>query len=286
MPTFKGWNSKHSASESKNETKVKPLPPRLTFTEQTQPDDFIIKSLDDLYSKTVRVWRGRDWNNDVKNGATGACFDSSHHVPGEGTKNRAAFKAGKFGFCLEWIEFPYEGEVYRVRCMNAFCVRSPQCTDHPKAVYKDGPNRIYDLMNWGENVTYGMIKDTGAPATPLTDSQRKEQVLEEIAEVKAKFVEAYERGELATAKELERRVSNLERALKNKSYLREDRSNAAPQPSASATILNARKAVSNSAPGNPDLDAKAKRNPNNLKTNKGKTDYTKVLSSIKERPGS
>jgi len=285
MPMLKGWRSKHGGGESRKETKAKSLPPRLTFTEQTQPDDSIIKSFDDLYSKTVRVWRGGDWNSDVKNGATGALFDSSHHVPGEGTKNRAAFKAGKFGFCLEWIEFPYEGEVYRVRCMNAFCVRSQQCTDHPKAVYKDGPNRIYDLMHWDENVTYGMIKDTGTPAIPLTDHQRKQQVLEELEEAQAKFTVAKQRGELATAKELERQVSNIQRALKNKSYLLEDRSNAAPQPYASDTILNSRKAVSNSTPGNPVLDAKAKRNPNN--TTKGdKKDYTKVLGPIQEQQGS
>ncbi|KAI4916017.1 hypothetical protein J4E90_004463 [Alternaria incomplexa] len=283
MPIFKGLKSKLGAGEPKKETKAKPLPPRLAFTEQTYPDEYIIKNFDDLFSKTVRVWRGGDWNKNVRNGATGALFESSHHVPGEGAKDRAAFKDGKFGFCLEWINFLYEGKVYRVRCMNAFCVRSQQCTDHPKAVYKDGPNRIYDLLNWGETIRYGMIKDIGAPEVPLTDEQRRLQAVKDLKELENRLGVAYDDGQ--PAEELTNQVEIMRRAISNKSYLLEDRSNAAPQPSAPATILNSRKALSNNAPGNPDLDAKAKRNPNNAAKG-GKTAFTRALDSINEHPGS
>ncbi|KAI4957902.1 hypothetical protein J4E86_005042 [Alternaria arbusti] len=270
MPIFKGLKSKLGAGEPKKETKAKPLPPRLAFTEQTYPDEYIIKNFDDLFSKTVRVWRGGDWNKNVRNGATGALFESSHHVPGEGAKDRAAFKDGKFGFCLEWINFLYEGKVYRVRY-------------HPKAVYKDGPNRIYDLLNWGETIRYGMIKDIGAPEVPLTDEQRRLQAVKDLKELENRLGVAYDDGQ--PAEELTNQVEIMRRAISNKSYLLEDRSNAAPQPSAPATILNSRKALSNNAPGNPDLDAKAKRNPNNAAKG-GKTAFTRALDSINEHPGS
>ncbi|KAI4943644.1 hypothetical protein J4E91_009281 [Alternaria rosae] len=278
MPFFKGIKSKLGATAANTDKKAKPLPLRLTFTEQTQSDDHVVRSFDDLFSKTVRVWRGGHWHNDVKNGATGVLFDSSHHVPGEGAKDRSAFKDGKFGFCLEWIDFPYDGEVYRVRCMNEFCIKSQQCTDHQKTVYKDGPNRVYDLMNRGGTVTYGMIKDTDAPEVPLTNDQRKSKALEHLKEVENRLDEAYATG--LNVVEMRKQYDIVQRAIKDKSYLLEDRSDAAPQPGLSAPILSARRSANNSAPGNAALDAKARRNPNGKK--KGKTNYTNDLESIQE----
>jgi hypothetical protein len=282
MPILKAFKSKIAAGVSKKDKKPKPLPLRLTFTEQPQPDTSIIRNFDDLFSKTVRVWRSGAWDDNVKNGATGALFDQSHHVSGEGAKSRAAFKEGKLGFCLEWIDFEHEGEVFRVRCMNEFAVKSQQCTDHPKAVYKDGPNRIYDLMNWGETVTYGIIKDTGAQTeVRVTDDERKAQALEALAAVEAKLAEVYQSGK--DVAELERQCSAMHRAIRVKTYLlgnRSDKGEATPQRRTSVPIYNSRTTVSNSAPGNPVLDAKARRNPNDKK--KCKTDYVKPLGSIDE----
>jgi hypothetical protein len=280
MPNmFKGWKSKMGGGDSNKDKKAKPLPPRLTFTEQTQPNEYLIRSFDDLFSKTVRVWRGGDWNDNVKNGATGALFDSSHHVPGEGAKRRAAFKDGTFGFCLEWIDFAHEGKIHRVRCMNEFCVRSQQCTDHPKTVYKDGPNRIYDLMNRGETIAYGMIKDTGAAKVPLTDDQLKSKALGDLRDAENRLGEAANLGRDASVIQAE--IVDIKRALSNKSYLLGDRQNAVSKPPVTAPIYNARKSVGNSGPGNAVLDAKARRNPNDTKK-KGKTDYIKNLGGIQE----
>ncbi|CAG5171480.1 uncharacterized protein ALTATR162_LOCUS7331 [Alternaria atra] len=277
MPSFNRFNSNLPFGKSKKDRKANSFPLRLTFTEQPQSDDYIIRSFDGLYSKTVRVWNGGDWNDKVMNGATGTLFESSHHVPGESAKSRKAFKDGKFGFCLEWIDFEYGGNVYRVRCMNEFSVKSPQCTDHPKAVFKDGPHRVYDLINWGETVTWGMIKDTEAEEVLLTDDQLKSRVLNELTDIEAKIDEAYQSGK--DSRELENRHSALQRAISNKTYLLKDRSNAIDTSSevpVSGSIYSSRKTVSNSAPGNAALDAKAKRNPNGKK--KGKTGYIKDLT--------
>jgi hypothetical protein len=282
MPILKAFKSKIAAGGTKKDKKPKPLPLRLTFTEHPQSDTSIIRNFDDLYSKTVRVWRSGAWDDNVKNGATGALFDQSHHASGEGAKSRAAFKEGKLGFCLEWIDFEHEGDVFRVRCMNEFCVKSQQCTDHPKAVYKDGSNRIYDLMNWGETVTCGMIRDTGAQMeVRISDDERKAHALEALAAVEVRLAEAYQSGKDVT--ELEKQCSAMHRAIRDKTYLlgnRSDMGEATSQRLTSVPIYNSRTSVSNSGPGNPVLDAKARRNPNDRK--KCKTDYVKPLGSIYE----
>jgi hypothetical protein len=80
MPSFNRVKSKLPSGESKKDKRVKSFPLRLTFTENTQPDEYVIRSFDDLFSKTVRVWNGGTWNDNVMNGATGDVFTSSHHV--------------------------------------------------------------------------------------------------------------------------------------------------------------------------------------------------------------
>ncbi|KAG9188401.1 hypothetical protein G6011_02324 [Alternaria panax] len=286
MPSFNKFKNKLTSGESKGDKKAKLIPLRLTFTELPQPDDYVIGSFDDLYSKTVRVWNGSDWNDNVMNGATGTPFQSSHHVPGEGAKSRKDFKDGKFGFCLEWRGLEHEGKVHRVRCMNSFAVKSQQCTDHPKTVFKDGPNRVYDLMNWRETVTYGMIKDSGTEEAPLTDDQLKSKAVEELTNLQVKMDEAIENGQ--DVDELNATIAAKEKAISNKTYLLEKRLDtkvaATSKFSSPGAIYSSRKTASNSAPGNPTLDAKANRNPNDKK--KRKTGYTKgftnSLQGIKE----
>lgn len=278
MPSFNRTKSKLTSGDHKGDKKSKSIPLRLTFMEQPQPDDYVIRNLDDLYSKTVRVWKGGDWNDNVMNGATGVSFESSHHVPEGGAKSRKAFRDGIFGFCLEWVYVNHEGKSHRVRCMNSFSVKSPQCTDHPKAVFKDGPNRVYDLMNWGKTVTWDMIKDANAEKVPLTDTQLKTRALDELKNIEARISETSQSGN--NVKELVSMYSALQKAISNREYLLWDRSNASdaisPIP-VSGAIYSSRKTASNSAPGNAALDDKAKRNPNDKK-NKGKTKYTRGLT--------
>jgi hypothetical protein len=162
--------------------------------------------------------------------------------------------------------------------MNSFSVKSPQCTDHPRAVFKDGPNRVYDLMNWGKTVTWDMIKDANAEKVPLTDTQLKTRALDELKNIEARISETSQSGN--NVKELVSMYSALQKAISNREYLLWDRSNASdaisPIP-VSGAIYSSRKTASNSAPGNAALDDKAKRNPNDKK-NKGKTKYTRGLT--------
>jgi hypothetical protein len=161
--------------------------------------------------------------------------------------------------------------------MNEFSVKSQQCTQHSKAAFKDGPNRVYDLLHWGKTVTWGMIKDTNAKEAPLTDDQLKSRALKALRDLEAKMDEAYQSDN--EARELESRFLALQKAINNKTYLLEDRSNAinaTSQVPVSGSIYSARRTVSNSAPGIAALDDKAIRNPNSKR--KGKTGATKGIT--------
>ena len=67
----------------------------------------------------------------------------------------------------------YNGKLYRIRCQNQFSVRLDQCCKHPKTVFKDGPNRVLSMLDRGDEVTWGIIKDP-ANLAPLQDTLANE----------------------------------------------------------------------------------------------------------------
>jgi hypothetical protein len=72
-------------------------------------------------------------------------------------------------------------------------MKSNQCCEHPKTVFKDGPNQIFKRLIDEQAVTWGMIKDTGVDA-PMSlelvlDAERASltQKLAEIHDKMQKF---------------------------------------------------------------------------------------------------
>ncbi|KAF1923683.1 uncharacterized protein M421DRAFT_405305 [Didymella exigua CBS 183.55] len=100
-----------------------------------------------------------------KNPATCNKFASAHHGS-SGGKKLSDFKTFHLACCLEFINKTVGGVNHLVRCMNVFAVDFNQCCVHTKAMYKDGPNRIYTLMKRKETANWGMIKDTNVQQQP------------------------------------------------------------------------------------------------------------------------
>ncbi|EFQ95879.1 hypothetical protein PTT_04440 [Pyrenophora teres f. teres 0-1] len=276
----------NQAKKNKKTSRAKKskVPAHLNFKEVEYDDEDAILDFNDLLSRTCRVWTDGNFDPNTMNGRTGSAFSNGHHDPDGGAKTRRAFSNGKFSFCLEWISVNFDGKSYRVRCQNQFTVRSNQCISHPKVVYKDGPNRVLNMLHRGETVTWGMIRDTERSGS-LTHEQLMEKAQEEYDNLvlKARTFDLEEDPELAAEvaakkkKKKKKKVFELKTAPINAEPVRET-----PQAPAVGTTFNARRGPSKSIPGNAILDAKAKRNPNNKWTRKARLDAYRGGSS----PGS
>lgn len=110
---------------------------------------------DELYPK----WKGDEFDPHFMNAATGRKFNNMHHTKGEGLKTRKNFERFDFAFCLEWKYRTVKGITFRDRCYNEFSLKSQGCCDHPKAVFKEGPNMVFYCMMRGESCTWEMLKD-------------------------------------------------------------------------------------------------------------------------------
>lgn len=97
-------------------------------------------------------------------------YTKGHHGAANHGKKKSDFKKFRFGFCLEYCR-DENGTEYR--CLNQFQIHSTQCKDHPKAQYKDGPNKIWTEMAANRVGNWGMInkvQSEPAETTPTTDS--------------------------------------------------------------------------------------------------------------------
>lgn len=264
-----------AASGAQKQNTDTKLPLRFQWKEPEHEDEEHIE-IKRLFAEVIPTWKGGSFDPNVMNAGTGRSFGKRHHVKGEAGKDKRDFENLTFGFCLEFIDQVHEGKVYRVRCLNQFTVHSQQCTEHPKAVCKDGPNKIYDILEAGRVATYGMIKDR-KPAVieaAMTPEQHKQKLLEEQESLSAKINETNERGEDAT--DLLAQLTEVKRALSGKAG--DGQKYTTPTPATTslpsyrstidAPIYSLRRSAKNSNPGIPRLDAKFKlmRNPNNLKT--------------------
>jgi len=246
------------------------LPAHTAFKEADYDDDEVIRDFHDLLTRTCRVWNDGTFDPNMMNGGTGALFKSGHHDTDGGPKTRRAFSNGTFAFCLEWISVECNGKLYRVRCQNQFCVRSDQCYTHPRTVFKDGPNRVLSMLDRGDTVTWGMIRDSETLA-PLTDEQAKAKAQSECDGLQLEVDRLDREGE-------ENAELLAELAVRKKALFDWTPVPAIEDPAlenranrASGAILNSRRGASSAAPGNPALDAKAKRHPNDKRAKRGKT---------------
>ncbi|KAH7391148.1 hypothetical protein DE146DRAFT_634980 [Phaeosphaeria sp. MPI-PUGE-AT-0046c] len=83
--------------------------------------------------------------------------------------------------CLEHEE-DETGNKYR--CLNQFTINSTQCKDHPKILFKEGPNQIWTEMKAGRVGNWGMLKK------PLTELGQVPVALERCDEVPCDEIEA------------------------------------------------------------------------------------------------
>lgn len=121
-------------------------------------------------------------NPNFMNAAIGRLFTKIHHDKKKGAeKRRGVFVKLDIAFCLEWTLNTVEGKLMWDRCYNSFCVKSDQCTSHGKTKYKDGPEKIFRFLLWGEKVTWGMLKNYNVEEKdrPLTEADYL-KLLEEL----------------------------------------------------------------------------------------------------------
>jgi hypothetical protein len=83
------------------------------------------------------------------------------------------FKDFHIACCLNCV-WDEEKQCYR-RCLNVFTVDSKQCTSHLCPEWKDGCNRIYQMMNDGKDVTWGMTKNPYVSEKTSTSRGTEEQ---------------------------------------------------------------------------------------------------------------
>ncbi|KAJ4988132.1 hypothetical protein SVAN01_06384 [Stagonosporopsis vannaccii] len=143
-----------------------PFHQQILKREHADHEVFVTKSFP--FDELVPNWKGDLFDPHFMNAATRQTFMNKHHVKGEGVKKRSDFERLEFGFCLEWIDRNMSGAVVRDRCYNQFTVKSQGCSNHPKAVYKDGPNAVYYRMLRGDACNWGMLKDSEAPVVDDT----------------------------------------------------------------------------------------------------------------------
>ncbi|KAF2853508.1 hypothetical protein T440DRAFT_547708 [Plenodomus tracheiphilus IPT5] len=268
-------------------TEAESIPARLPWEEVRHEDDDTI-SIDNLFSEITPFWKGSSFNPNIMNAGTGRLFAKSHHVKGKAAKSKEDFKNGTFGFCLEWINLEINGTIHRVRCLNQFTVKSQQCYDHPKVVFKDGPNRIYTLIAGRKVATYGMIKDENLePVAEASTSQIKAQCIREAKEIARQYDLAADNEEDPSGIfEAQKAVwKTMSEKGKGKSMVQVKTTSGLSPTSrlqnSSTSVYGLQKTSNGSGVGNATLDAKAKRNPNDLKSmRKGGT----KLNTITEGP--
>ena len=245
------------------------------------------------------------------NAGAGRLFTNGHHVKGEGAKTKAVFKNLEFGFCLEIISLLHGGKLYRLRCLNQFCLKSNGCYEHSKLLYKDGPNSALQDLKAGRKVVYGRIKDTRAllVETAPTPKQIKDAVVKELAVVDKQVADGLHEGE--DVSHLQVRRTELWKFLSGKTRKSKDAPAPAPaglqqggaqddaplaapvrgygtQPTAavlSAPIYNARTSAKDSEPGIAYLDKKKQfmQSANNSKSRK-MASRAFQLQTIEEEP--
>jgi hypothetical protein len=133
------------------------LQPARTHIEPTHDEDDVITASEFPFDELIPDWA--NFNAMMKNPAIGSTFSNSHHGP-NGARKRADFINFDLACCLEWIDVMHGDVSRRARCMNVFTVEINQCTTHRKVLYKDGRNKIYEMLRRGDDASWGDIKDT------------------------------------------------------------------------------------------------------------------------------
>jgi hypothetical protein len=151
MPRRRTSSALHGKSSSHRRTKSAPTR-RPIHEEPVHADDDPIFASKFPFAEIIPDWANFDPN--TKNPAIGSSFASPHHGL-SGARTVRDFTKFESACCLEWIDKEVDGVKYRVRCMNVFTVDSAQCTIHRKALYKDGPNAVYEKMKRGGGVLGG-----------------------------------------------------------------------------------------------------------------------------------
>lgn len=148
-----------------------PLPPYykpILKRDHADHEQFVAKSFS--FDELIPRWKGSTFDPNFMNAGTGREFGKSHHIKGEGPKKCVNFERFDSAFCLEWVDRHANGVMVRDRCYNMFTMKSPRCHDHPKAAYKDGPNKVYYSLARGEVCTWAMLKD---PQASIPEADRK-----------------------------------------------------------------------------------------------------------------
>jgi hypothetical protein len=131
---------------------------RVPCQEHYHNDDEVITPSGFPFREIFPAFQG-EFDVNTMNIFTGRIMSNSHHMKNEGPKTRKHFRNFNACFCLEWIQVMIDGAIYWVRCGDIFNLYSAGCYNHPKSLYKDGPNRVYFLLGKGKCGNWGMIKN-------------------------------------------------------------------------------------------------------------------------------
>ena len=164
----KTLNSK-TDHESDGDTLLPPYCKPILKRVHADHEQFAAKSFP--FDELIPRWKGSTFDPNFMNAGTGRGFVKAHHIKGEGPKKRVNFERFEVVFCLKWVDrLDANGVMVRDRCYNMFTLKSPGCHDHPKAAFKDGPNKVYYSLARGEVCTWAMLKD---PEAPIPEADRK-----------------------------------------------------------------------------------------------------------------
>jgi hypothetical protein len=260
---------------------------RVPCQELDHPDDEPIYASSFPFDELFPKMKKHKCIEKLKNLFTGALFSDVHHMKNKGLKSLKDFYNFDACFCAEWVKVMINDQPYWVRCGNMFNRLSPGCTDHLKASFKDGPNRIYTEMGANRPGNWGMLKNKYLEheVVPQTAAQKAAEkfasMQKKISTVAEQLAAMYETGQDTTALEAEQlqRLQLISKMRKDRfppaqggATLQQSGGNKA-QPAASTDglrhggatgISGGRKKSTDSATGDRLLNAKAKakQNPN------------------------
>jgi hypothetical protein len=249
---------------------------RVPCQEHDHPDEELIYASNFPFDEVFPLMKKNKCIGKLKNVLTGALFSDIHHMKNEGPKTLKDFYNFGACFCAEWVKVIIDGRPYWVRCGNMFNRKFLGCTDHPKAMFEDAPNRIYTEMAADRPGNWGMLKnehlEEEAAAVEPTHEDLFAKQKDEFDELGEQTAAMNMRGQ--GTKELE--AEQRER-LKQMSRLHKNVIPATPQHSGPTKALPAtntdglrtrggrvggRGKVPKSTAGDRLLDIKAKQTPN------------------------
>ncbi|KAJ4407709.1 hypothetical protein N0V91_003679 [Didymella pomorum] len=189
-PKFYQKNAK-STKDTVQRTPVR-QPWHLHLPKREHADNEIIESRSFPFDGLIPNWNGKGFIANFKNAATAVVLAKTHHVKGEHERTKNSFKDFVFAFCLE----PVKRNGMWDRRFNSFTVQSPGCCDHPKLLFKEGPNLAYTYTIQGKPATRGMLKfnETHEPPKPLCKRLAKPRMaqFEERLNIQKQYKNEYE----------------------------------------------------------------------------------------------